>query len=256
MATTLPNVRKLVRPDKGYVIFDADLSGADAGVVAAEAALSGDRSLLGLFLAGKKLHASAAEDIFGDEYRNAPGDRDNKYTPKGRLYDGTKRAVHATHYGARPKTLTLTPDIGWPLARSEAFQREWNRLHPGIPEWQKRTDHELRTKRTTTNQFGYRIIWFDRIDACYTKALAWKPQSTVAHVCLHGFIKLCNTYPWVEPLLHVHDSDVFQVPVHREDMIAQLQEGLSLPIPYPEPLVLSWKLTRSHISWGDCEEIK
>lgn len=249
----LPNVRKLFIPDKGYVIFDADLSGADAQVVAWEAE---DEDLKSAFRAGMKIHIKNAEDVFGDEFRNAPGDHKNKGTPKGKFYDQNKRAVHAVDYGAVPRTLHLNPDIGWPMPRAQWFYTTWFQRHPGIKEWHHRVDHSIRTTRSISNRFGYRIIYFDRIDSVFTQALAWGPQSTVAEVCFRGALKLKNECPWVEFLLQVHDSLVFQVPIHRADQHDLLRKSLEIEVPYPDPLVIPWGLAKSAKSWGDCEDVK
>lgn len=253
MVAKLPNVRKLFIPDKGYTIFDADLSGADAQVVAWEA---NDDDLKRAFRAGLKIHAKNAEDVFGDEYRNAPGDRSNKGTPKGKMYDQNKRAVHATNYGASAFTLHRNPDIKWPLPKAEAFQRKWFNLHPGIKDWHQRTSHDLYASRTIRNKFGYRIIYFDRLDALLPQALAWVPQSTVAIVARKGALRLVAELPYAEILLQVHDSLVFQIPNHRADEHDKIREALSVPVPYPnDPLVIPWGLAKSSVSWGDVKDV-
>ena len=249
----LPNVRKLFVPDKGYVIFDADLSGADAQVVAWEA---DDADLKAAFRSGMKVHAKNAEDIFGDEYRNAPGDRGNKGTPKGKMYDQCKRAVHATNYGANVHTLSKNPDIGWPLPRAIGFQDKWFTLHPGILGWHERTQGDLFRDRTIRNQFGYRIVYFDRIDGILPQALAWLPQSTVAIVARRGALQLARVLPYVEILLQVHDSLVFQIPFRHADNHDAIRAALSITIPYKDPLTIPWGLAKSEISWGDVKEVK
>lgn len=247
MTANLPNVRKLFIPDRGYVIFDADLSGADAQVVAWEA---DDEDLKRAFRAGLKIHAKNAEDIFGDEFRNSPG------YPKGKLYDQSKRAVHATNYGASPFTLNKNPDLRWPLPRAQDFQRKWFSLHPGIKGWHSRTQHALNTTRTVANRFGYRIIYFDRIDNLLPQALAWVPQSTVAIVARKGALRLAKELPYIEILMQVHDSLVFQVPIAHADRIDLIRKTLEIVIPYPDPLIIPWGMARSEVSWGDVKDVK
>jgi hypothetical protein len=252
MPVELPNVRKLFIPDPGYMIFDADLSGADAQVVAWEAE---DEDLKKAFRAGMKVHAKNAEDIFGDEYRLAPGDRGNKSTPKGKLYDQCKRSIHLTNYGGTPTTMNRTPEIGWPIARCQRFQSTWFRLHPDIHEWQQRVAYELKMSRKAENRFGYRIIYFDRIDGLLPEALAWIPQSTVALVTFKGAKKLQAEMPFAEVLLQVHDSLVFQIPFRHADNFDAIRKALSIEIPYRDPLRIPWGLARSEKSWGDCKDV-
>lgn len=253
MTVALPNVRKLFTPDRGYVIFDADLSGADAQVVAWEA---DDEDLKNAFRKGLKIHVKNAEDVFGAEWHQAQGDRSNKGTPKGKLYDNCKRAVHATNYGASAFTLHKNPDIKWAMPRAENFQRTWFRLHPGIRQWHTRTNNELLSTRTIRNKFGYRIIYFDRLDGILPQALAWVPQSTVAIVARKGALRLASELPYCEILMQVHDSLVFQIPIHRADEHDKIRRALEIVIPYPDPLVIPWGLAKSAISWGDVKDVK
>jgi DNA polymerase I-like protein with 3'-5' exonuclease and polymerase domains len=250
---TLPNVRRLFIPDRGMVIADADLSGADAQVVAWEA---DDADLKRAFRAGMKIHIKNAEDIWGDDFRSLPGDVKSKSTPKGKRYDECKRGVHATNYGAAARTLSLNPEIRWPISTSEAFQRRWFNLHPGIRNWHNRVQFDLNKNRTTTNRFGYRIIWFDRIDSVFPNALAWGPQSTVAEVCFRGTLQLVDRFPWCELLLQVHDSIVFQFPskYNEPEWIERINAALLVEVPFPnDPLVIPWGMSISEKSWGHCK---
>lgn len=251
----LPNIRKLFVPDRGYTIFDVDLAGADAQVVAWEA---DDDDLKRAFRAGEKIHEKNARDIYGPLYDAAEGARDKKGTPKGRMYDACKRRVHATNYGASAFTLARHPDIGGSVEENQRFQDTWFRLHPGIVGWHSRSQRLLESGRTITNRFGYRIIYFDRIDGLLPQALAWLPQSTVAEVCFRGALQLEERCPYVEILLNVHDSIIFQIPTGRvcESTLYEMRSALAVPIPYDDPLTIQWGFSMSEVSWGDCQEVK
>jgi DNA polymerase I-like protein with 3'-5' exonuclease and polymerase domains len=250
----LPNVRKLFIPDRGKVIVDADLAGADAQVVAWEA---NDAKLKELFRQGLSVHLENGKDLLGEEFTSAAGHHKDMGTPKGQLYDQLKRFVHATNYLGSARNLSLNPAIGWPQHLCAARQNRWLRqLHPGILDWHKRVERSIYTSRSIRNQFGYRIIYFDRIDSVLTNAVAWGPQSTVAEVCFRGALQLQRALPWVEILLQVHDSIVFQVPGHRwreSSCLDTFKKHLSVPVPYPDPLVISWGIAGSEKSWGDCK---
>ena len=64
-----------------------------------------------------------------------------------------------------------------------------------------------------------------------------------------------RTLPWVEYLLQVHDSLVFQFKLHMQKELPTLKQTLSIPVPYPDPLVIPWELSTSPTSWGDCKKI-
>ncbi len=248
--TTLPNIRKMFIPDEGYTIFDVDLAGADAQVVAYEAE---DTDLINAFAAGLDVHSKNAEDLWGKAFTSLAGDKDNG--PKSKKRKECKQGVHATNYGGSARTLAKV--LGWTVHESTEFQRRWFSIHPGIKtNFHGRIESSLRASRMVQNKFGYRRVYFDRIDSCFTEALAWVPQSTVAEVSFRGGIQLETVAPYVEMLLQVHDSLVFQVPQKYENDIDVLRQGLRYAIPYPRPLTIQWGLARSRVSWGDCEAVK
>lgn len=241
----LPNVRKLFIPDPGYIMFEADLKGADAQVVAWEAE---DEELKAAFRAGIDIHSKNAEDMWGRAFTSLSGvARDAKRQE-------TKKGVHAINYGASPRTVAIS--LGWTTHEAETFQRRWFSLHPGIPNnFHGRIRDALSRNRTIYNAFGFRRVFFDRIDNCFTEALAWIPQSTVALNSFIGFFALEKKFPWVEPLLQVHDSVVFQFPIARCPKAKEIQAALAVPTPYPDPLIIPWDLKSSTKSWGDMEKI-
>lgn len=244
-----PNVRALFRPDPGWLLVDADLSGADAQIVFAEA---GEQTTIDRLRAGAKLHTETATAFFGERFATAPGDLKNKLTPKGRMYDDCKRAAHATNYGGGSNTVAAA--VGWTRADATRFQRLWLReLHPGVGAWRDRVEIELRETRTTSNRFGYRIFWFDRIDSVLPEALAWGPQSAVAITTYRAAGQLRRAFGFVQFLLQVHDSLVFQIPIGERSALPAIEEALAVPIPYAPILVIPWKLAISTESWGEAQ---
>lgn len=245
-STPMPNIRRMFIPDPGYVIFDVDLAGADAQVVAYEAE---DEDLITAFKQGLDVHDKNARDLFGDAYARLTG------SDKAKRRKESKQAVHATNYGGSARTLAKV--LGWTVREAESFQRRWFGLHPGIKaNFHGRIESDLSRSRMVTNRFGYRRVYFDRIDSCFTEALAWVPQSTVAEVSFRGGIKLLQACPWVEMLLQVHDSLVFQVREADANRLQELRSGLEYPVPYATPLTIQWGLSRSAKSWGECETVK
>lgn len=244
VATTvdLPNIRKLFIPDPGMVIADADLAGADAQVVAWEAE---DEDLKDAFRAGLKVHAKNAIDMWGKELA---GD-DGKNEP---YYSQIKRSVHATNYGGGARTVAMSN--GWSTADAQDFQDKWFALHPGIANWHSRVERDLATDRSVSNRFGFRRLYFDRIDGLLPEALAWIPQSTVALVTVKAALQLEERCPWVQLLLQVHDSLVFQYPCERDNAAGreEILAALSVTIPYDDPLTIPWGLKVSERSWGEC----
>lgn len=243
----LPNVRRLFKPDPGHLICDVDLSGADAQVVAWEAA---DDDLKHAFRAGLDIHDHNGRSLWGANYSRDAKPR--KFT----MRDELKRAVHGTNYGSGIKTMSTT--LGWSWGQVREFQSAWFQLHPGIKDWHRRIERDLQTRRQVRNSFGYRITYFDRPDNLLPKGLAWVPQSTVAIVCGRAGNRLRRELPWAQLLLQVHDSLIFQLPFHRvtAGSFDLIRSTISIEVPYPDPLIIPWGLAVSKTSWGDVKKTK
>lgn len=225
-----PNIRRLFIPDPGYTIADADLDRADLQVVVWEA---NDADLKALLRSGVDVHSENAKTL-------------------GISRALAKSWVHGTNYGGGPRTMAV--NCGITVHQAELMQRRWFQAHPGIKSWHDRTLHQLQTTRSVYNRFGFRRFYFDRVEGLLPEALAWIPQSTVAHVIDEALFNIALNIPEVQVLLQVHDSLVFQFPTHRRaELLPRIREQCQIPIPYPEPLIIPVGLKTSQTSWGDCE---
>lgn len=254
----LPNVRKLFLTDPQSVQYEADLKGADAWVVIYEAE---DDELKAVMKSGIDLHAHNAEAMWGREFICLPEGshaRDHKRQE-------CKHTIHGIHYGCTPRTTAI--QRGWLVSAAEKFHNRWFSLHPGIRRYQDRVRNSIATNRTIYNKFGFRRVFYDRIDNCFTEALAWIPQSTVALCTYHGALQLEKRYwphqqdrYWTPQsprdfgegvLLQTHDSVNFQFLRDEAPMHYELKKCLEITVPYDDPLVIPWELKHSLKSWGD-----
>lgn len=296
----LPNIRRMFVPDPGFIICDADLAGADAQVVAWEA---GDEDLKQAFRSGIKIHVHNARAMWPHETK----DMDNEDIKKSKFYKPVKIGCHAANYGATAMALVF--NNGWTRSFSEEFIERWFFLHPKIKQWHKRTNDcltgmvcwncstyntNLTSKcgqcgvpvgRTIKNQFGFRRIFFERLeDNLLPTALAWTPQSTVAFCTEIGWTALSEgpsfthmngygvavTHDWsaylvnaalaeyyrqqefVQFLIQVHDSIVFQVRNQYKSHLPDIVKSMQVRVPYPDPLIIGMDYKASEQSWGDC----
>lgn len=243
----LPNVRKLFVADPGYVICEGDLSGADARVVAWEA---NDEQLMDAFDAGLAVHILNARTVFPEKVKGWSDEAIKATDKSGGLYHECKQGVHGSNYGAAPKTLAGI--LGWLVSEAEDFQRRWFGAHPGIRRWHRDVELQLARTRSVSNKFGYRIVYFDRANSILPQALAWIPQSTVAITCIQGGLQLKRMCPWVEILMQVHDSWLFQYPIGEDAPArrAQIAAAMAVSVPYDRPLRMPWGYKGSSRSWG------
>jgi DNA polymerase I-like protein with 3'-5' exonuclease and polymerase domains len=135
------------------------------------------------------------------------------------------------------------------------MQARWFQAHPGIKHWHVRVERSLRETRSVSNRFGYRRVYFDRVEGLLPEALAWIPQSTVAIVINEVWAYITSHFPWIEILLQVHDSLVGQFLTNRfeEAQRAVAEAGASVVIPYSNPLTIPLGMKISTKSWGDVE---
>lgn len=252
----LPNVRKFFVPDPGYVICDTDLDRADLQVVVWEA---NDDELKKALRLGVDLHLYNGMILEGMEpppieelVESHPNYHDHRarYAKQRQL---AKSFIHGTNYGGSPRTMAAAAACTVHIA--EKLQERWFSAHPGIKEWHKRTEYLLQTTRTITNKFGYRRVYFDRIEGLLPEALAWVPQSTVAIYINKIWDAVVTQIPDVQVLLQVHDSIVWQAPKERFDEIKEEFRRIAsgIQIPYDDPLVIPVGFKWSDVSWGDCK---
>ena len=240
----LPNVRRVIIPDPDYYIFDADLAGADAQVVAWEAE---DEDLMEAFRSGLDVHIKNAEDMYGSAFTQLTG------AARKAKRKECKTAVHLTNYGGHEATLAAS--TGWTRKEAADFQRRWFSIHPKIKtNFIEKIDRQLALSRVIHNKFGFRREFFDRPDQCLPEALAWIPQSTVALTTYLGWFQFSTRHPYAEILLQVHDSLVFQIPRTKLPTFDQIRHDLRIVIPYDDPLTIPWGLKYSAKSWGECKE--
>lgn len=228
----LPNIRKLFVPDPGYFICDADLDRADLQVVVWE---SDDAELKQALREGADIHSENAK-VLGISRQLA------------------KTWVHGTNYGGSPRTMAA--NCGITVAVAERLRKRWFQAHPGIEQWHNRTRQQLMETRSVANKFGFRRVYFDRIESILPEALAWIPQSTVAHIINEGLLNLVANIPLCQVLLQVHDSLVFQLPISRRDLLPSIRQQLLISVPYSDPLIIPVGLKTSMVSWGHVEDDK
>lgn len=234
------NYRKVIVPPSGFTFFDCDLARADLQVVVWEAE---DADLKQKLREGVDIHTENAKDIFGTS------------TPTPEQRERGKTFVHLTNYGGGARTCAIA--VGCTVHEADMAQRRWLAAHPGIKQWHKRTERQLATTRTVTNKFGYRMVFFDRVDnAMLRAALAWVPQSTIAILASLIHMRMEDECG-VQILLQMYDSVAGLYPTVQEDVILpQLWKATQIAVPYDDPLYIDMGIKTSAKSWGDCSKRK
>lgn len=230
----IPNLRKLFFPDPGFTLAEFDLSKADLRVVVWQ---SGEEELKEALRAGVNIYKEHGTRITGLPYRRA------------------KSLLHGTNYGGKPAGMSTRLGVTQALVRSA--QEKWFDAYPGIRRWQQRVEEELMTRRTTTNKFGFRIFWGDRLEGLLPEALAWDPQSTVALVINEVLFWFYETIEKQEDkgqiLMQIHDSILTQIrDEYVEEVIPRTLEAFNqVVVPFDDPLIIPGECKYGKGSWAD-----
>lgn len=237
----LPNVRKLFTFDPGKGGADLDLSKADLRVVTWE---SDEPAMKAMLKEGRDPYLETAREF----YRKPEITKES-----GHYYQTFKSFAHGTHYLATPKG--LAHNLGLTVHEVDRTQKWYFGKFPRIKAWQDDFREQVLKRRYVQNIFGYKVHVIDRIeDSTFKELIAWVPQSTVGLYINHIWRMIENELPWMEVLLQVHDSLLFQFAWERRDEAALevKTRAAKIVLPYDDPLTIPVGLKMSNESWGAC----
>ena len=183
-------VKSLFLAEGGCVLINADLSQAEARVVAY---LAGESRLIKVFEEGGDIHRKNAANIFGKS-ESEVSDEERQMA---------KRVVHASHYGMGPAT--FAKDAGIPLGRAKALLNQYFATYPRIKIWHMQVADSLRKSRVMRTPFGRKRVFFNKwSESVLREGLAYVPQSVVPDIINQGIVELDKQ--GVDVRLQVHDS--------------------------------------------------
>lgn len=202
-------VRNCVVPAPGHVLVEADLSQAEARVVAA---LCNDQRLLKAWQDPDfDVHKWTAAHIFS----KPPEQVTSRERQLGKV------ARHALNYGMQWKlfqrNVNAMADLtGVSITAPEAqrIHTAYHRLHGELEGWWRQVDNAIRHSGALWTPFGRRRIFFGRragdgwLDATHREAIAYVPQSTVADLLNRGLMRWWASHDGKlgQVILQVHDS--------------------------------------------------
>ena len=235
----LPNVRTLYIPDRGYTFFDIDLGSADLRIVVWEA---DEPEMKAMLREGLDPYTEIAKEFYNDR----------SITKKDPRRQTFKSFAHGTHYLGTAEG--LAEKLGLSVHKAQQTQKWYFQRFPRIKVWQDDLKDQVFKRRMVQNIFGHRCYIFDRIEGTlFNQVAAWIPQSTVACLINHIYVKIDAELPETEVLLQVHDSLAGQYPTHLGDWAkGRILKAAEIPLPYNDPLIIPVGIKTSTVSWGDC----
>jgi hypothetical protein len=170
-------------------------------------------------------------------------------------YKGHIMVTGNTNYGLGVDKLARM--LGIPVSSAIELQEFYFHLCPEIKLWHIRIQKEIASQGYIENIFGRRGWFLNKNDVTlFNKAYAFIPQSTIADLINHGIVNVYEQYNWIQVLMQVHDSGVFQYPIPRaEEARKRIIECLTIELPYDPPLIIPADIKVSTVSYGDCKKL-
>ena len=210
--------REVFVPDEGMIFISADLSQAEARIVAY---LAKEDRLIDIFERGGDVHAEVAASIFNKEIDAVTKEERNL----------AKRIVHASNYMMGPRQFAELIGIS-----SIEAQNKLNTYHvtfPRIRLWHMEIERLLKRTRILETPMGRKRMFFGRWgNELLRDAISYIPQSTVADVTLTGMLNIYRELPDnCNLVFNIHDEIVIQAPIAFADAMQKLMvKCMSVPV--------------------------
>ena len=253
-------LRRAFIPDDGMTMWQADLKGADAVVVAY---LSGDENYLEAVESGVDIYAMMCKRMWNraptraEKGKSVEGTVDEIFVGRQTYRDVMKRVRHARNYMAKPQKLSSVLECG--VAEAEDFLKQDKKIYPRISEWHVCTAEQLQKHGYLDTPWGFRRHFWDRLwdDSTLREAVAHVPQSTVAHAIDVGIYRVWyDLEPEIQILNQIHDAALGQA---MSDKITTAQEKVLPLLENPLPVTDISNITRTMIlkpSWATGKDWK
>jgi len=252
--TNLQNIpkgicRKMFVPDAGNVFIEADLSQAEARVVAY---LSEEDTLIDLFNREGDVHSQNASRIFNKKIGDV--------SLKDR--DLAKKLVHASNYGIGPRTFGYHAGVG--EREAKVLLQKYFDTYPKIKAWQFAVQGRLRKSRTVVTPLGRKRTFFGRWnDKLYGEAYAFVPQGTVGDILnlaiirFSSWMKGMENEDEVEIMLQNHDAVLIQCNENKVEYFKKaLNNAFDIPVMIRgRELIIPVKF-KVGPNWNDMEKLK
>jgi len=232
-------MKKFMLADKGYVIYDLDLSQAENRIVAY---IAPEPTMIETFERGEDVHSKTAGLIFNKLPKDVSKEEGSSVLGNGEQserYWG-KTCNHALNYAMGAMTFSLEYEL--PMSEAKQLRGKYYKVYPGVEMYHNWIKDELQLNRRLVDLFGKTRYFMDRWgETLFKQAYNYIPQSTVAGMINEwGMIYAYynhKEFEHMQLLNQVHDSLVFQIPIdigwnEHARMIGLLKDSLEQPLKF------------------------
>lgn len=132
--------------------------------------------------------------------------------------DMAKKLGHGSNYYGKPPQMASASKL--PVIQVSEFQRKYFAAFPCIPAWHAWTIERLQTTKQLTHLYGRRRTFFGDLKSqpVINAAIAYCPQGMTGFQVNQGILNVWRNSVY-ELMLQVHDSNLFQIPWERADVL-------------------------------------
>lgn len=255
-------VRRMMVAPEGFVIMELDYSQIELRV---GAFYCRDERMLETYRSGGDIHAQTTAVIYHIPLAQAADKGAPDYKEHRTI---AKNCNFGVFYGLFPKGLqkTLKYKAGLDASLEDCSRIIENLKHgyPGLTRWQAEVKQTAALRRYTETWYGRRRYlpgmasedWGKRsfAERCAMNTPIQGTAAEIVKLAMTRLVALLPQYPWLQPILTVHDSLVFYLPAERADEAARLVKACMEAPPFPEfdlPLVAEVGIGTNY---GDLED--
>lgn len=234
-------IRNFLIPSEGHIFVDFDFSQIELRV---GSWYCGDEKMRNTYLEDGDIHAQTTSVIYGIPFEEAC----NKDAPHYKEHRSiAKNCNFGVFYGLFPNGLMRNlKKAGIEKTKSECIEIIEN-LKNGYPKlslWQDITKNDASNTGYSETAFGRRRILKgiyspDRGTRSYWQrcALNTPIQGTAADILKLSMVRILNglsEYPYIKPLLTIHDEILFEVPISKKDEACEYIKSCMEQTPFTE----------------------
>lgn len=226
-----------------------------------------DEKMLETYRNGGDIHAQTTSVIYHIPVEQAADKNAENYKERRTI---AKNCNFGVFYGLFPRglqnTLKFKAGLDASFADCEEIISNLKAGYPQLSRWQEAIKRQAKVRRYSETWLGRRRYlpnitsedWGKKsfAERCAMNTPIQGTAADIVKLAMARLVKVLPEYPWILPVLTVHDSLVFYVPEDKVQQAGQLIKGLMEKQPFPEfdvPLVAELGVGRNYGDLVDME---
>lgn len=257
-------IRKMLVAPSGCAVIELDYSQVELRV---GAFYCRDEKMLQTYRDGGDIHAQTTSVIYHISIEQAADKNAENYKERRTI---AKNCNFGVFYGLFPRglqnTLKFKAGLGASLSDCEEIIANLKAGYPQLSLWQEVVKRQAKVRRYSETWLGRRRYlpnitsedWGKKsfAERCAMNTPIQGTAADIVKMAMARLVLVLPDYPWIQPVLTVHDSLVFYVPADKVMEAGRLIKGLMEKQPFPEfdvPLVAE---LGAGANYGDLEDLE